>query len=665
MTIFHGDELVRVFLAGSDEWNLFFNERDSVTLVFDCDFYRNYEIREKEINFHGYKFDGMTVNIKNYNDLYGAILNFSDSEWLNATLRWDFSFTGVVLENIRFIDSEINLVNLSGDKKDNVCLRSCEFVNSYLEMKGALDESSLVMLNVKFSGEKQCYINFVNLKSSIKISECSIQNESFLLCKTLSGCGSVKITKSLFSNALMIDEISTTESVEISESKFRGGLFFNDFCCNSNVVELSNLEIQNTLEMVGAEFNNTFRFSMNNIKFIKCDFKLLRVNFITEVVEFNGLDFSVGEGQLVFSKFKAECTDFSIEKSILSNVDFEGSSFDKTNFKFVNSEIEGRMNYDNSRFNDSELSFRMNDISGGEFHMDNSVFNNSNFEILGGNLNLPAFSIENSKFISSDFSIRKIHIDCENIYMRENTFGGKCYLDKWYGTERIDVFLLGRNEFEEQVTLPAGNYNCVPDLRLSNFSRFPMLSDVNCGLSLTKSKNPLVVNRAIDGDDYQRLMKLKEIAEDNKDHHKLLQLHAQEMRARRWNTMGYRTSIADFLYSILSDYGQSMSRPIYALIVLITSFSLVFQHLAIENIPPLKYLVLRMVEVSYLDTLVFSTINSIGFLSIQKAAQKNYMQSYLTGMDFSLVNILVGLEGFLALPCLFLIGLAIRNRFKI
>jgi hypothetical protein len=160
-------------------------------------------------------------------------------------------------------------------------------------------------------------------------------------------------------------------------------------------------------------------------------------------------------------------------------------------------------------------------------------------------------------------------------------------------------------------------------------------------------------------------MKLKEIAEDNKDHHKVLELHAKEMRARRWHTMGRRASITDWMYEFFSNYGQSMSRPIYSLGALILSFSLIFQYLAQDKESSIKGVFERIINISYWDSLVFSTVNSFSILSIQKAAQKDYIATYLSDLNYSLVNTLVGLEGFLALPCLFLIGLALRNRFKI
>ncbi len=64
---------------------------------------------------------------------------------------------------------------------------------------------------------------------------------------------------------------------------------------------------------------------------------------------------------------------------------------------------------------------------------------------------------------------------------------------------------------------------------------------------------------AKDPEDAGRLGRLKEIAEDNKDHEQALYFFGEEMRAKRWQkNRPFLASILDFLYDKVSDYGRSV-----------------------------------------------------------------------------------------------------------
>lgn len=91
---------------------------------------------------------------------------------------------------------------------------------------------------------------------------------------------------------------------------------------------------------------------------------------------------------------------------------------------------------------------------------------------------------------------------------------------------------------------------------------------------------PLLSKIVDDPEDGARLRRLKEIAENNRDHRAALRFSAGENRALRWRETGWFASVIDMMFSGFSDYGQSIWRPVVALIALALVSAKVYHALA-------------------------------------------------------------------------------------
>lgn len=208
--------------------------------------------------------------------------------------------------------------------------------------------------------------------------------------------------------------------------------------------------------------------------------------------------------------------------------------------------------------------------------------------------------------------------------------------------------------------------NCIPNFIGATFKDKPVIGKIYSSRFYDDRVDIDVYSESgeIDKNAYLKALTMKNLAEENKDHHKVLAYHGAEMRARRFNTMSCPASIFDFLFSIMSNYGQSIGRPIILLAaVFIIFFSAYWSFLSQSGS-----------ACGVHEVLVYTASSPMSFIPDAKEANKNFVNlCVLNGADISLdvkdkifgFYTLSKLQGFLSVVCLFLLFLALRNRFRI
>ena len=171
---------------------------------------------------------------------------------------------------------------------------------------------------------------------------------------------------------------------------------------------------------------------------------------------------------------------------------------------------------------------------------------------------------------------------------------------------------------------------------------------------------------ALDTGDSERFGRLKEIAESNKDHESALRFHADEMRAKRWYSVGVAASLLDALFDFFSSYGQSIARPFLWLLLCIFSLTLY----TVGYVPFSPNWFDNMMSINsqtWLNGFDVALNKTIPFLaSVKEEGKVAYQVLNDAGIlpnHYGTVSTL-----FFALPSfilLFLIGLGLRNRFRI
>ena len=107
-------------------------------------------------------------------------------------------------------------------------------------------------------------------------------------------------------------------------------------------------------------------------------------------------------------------------------------------------------------------------------------------------------------------------------------------------------------------------FGCVPDLVGTKASHHISLAGLKCKSPTETHKR--FFQRSVDKGDAERLRRLKELAEQNRNFEAAIDFKVEEMRAARWrNKHGFTSVFVEGLFYLVSDYGRSLVRPIVGL----------------------------------------------------------------------------------------------------
>lgn len=187
------------------------------------------------------------------------------------------------------------------------------------------------------------------------------------------------------------------------------------------------------------------------------------------------------------------------------------------------------------------------------------------------------------------------------------------------------------------------------------------LEGLQCKLKKTKNiwgSEWLGRAEARDVDDIARFRRLKEIAGNNKDHEQALEFNAMEMQAKRWHQTNFAGLVFEFIFQKASDYGRSEFRPFMWMIAVWSLWSWLY------------YLLSDAMKNSLFDKIstavTFSVGQMIPFVPISRAARSDGAELLFPGEQ--LPNAVIWLASFqsvISIILIFLIGLSLRNRFKV
>jgi uncharacterized protein YjbI with pentapeptide repeats len=379
-----------------------------------------------------------------------------------------------------------------------------------------------------------------------------------------------------------------------------------------------------------------YNFPRGKVDFSKANFGNGEVSFSKAVflegnINFNSANFgegSVNFRETTFGKCKVSFREASFGKG---NISFRGASFGDGNISFQKVSFgDGNVDIHHANFGEGGVNFREATFRDGEI-----IFTETTFK---GKVDFSKANFEKCKVFFHHASFGK-----GNVIFREATFGeGQVFFENctFYGNaefsnlracDAVTLFSFRNVSFEKTFTI-SGHFSCVVDMVGTKTSHHVELSGLICRLE--RKPHWILLEKANDEKDAARLRRLKELAEMNKHHEAGLRFHADEMRAKRWHETGKLASILDMLFSTVSNYGQSILRPAMGLVAL-TLLASIFPaiDLPIEN-----------------ETLKSALSNSLPFLPASRA------------LESSIASVLHQLFAFIFI---FLIGLGLRNRFRV
>jgi hypothetical protein len=413
------------------------------------------------------------------------------------------------------------------------------------------------------------------------------------------------------------------------DAHFIGPVSFDNIESHTSNMNFNNVIFEDDVTFMGAKFS-------------KCVITFTKARFNGQDVSFQSL--KALDSYISFNEAMFNCTDLTFcetqisgEYMVFSKAQFCGDIVD-----FSKSEFKSLAIFDGAIFNTKEVFF-YEVVFEKEGIFNNVLFNcdlsfkSSNFQ--GGSDFLRA-EFTNQLY---DFSrcLFKNHLDFSQIK----------------GASKANSLSFRNAIFESSFDMSNIKLGCVVDFTGTKFSNQISIAGLECAVQIDRfflSKYK---------DDSERLRRLKDISTTNNDYSAALRFHADEMRSKRWHPSAsspslpstIAVSLLDTVYDWTSDYGQSISRPILWLLLLVSVFTA-------------KYSVLadKASEFSDVSNLaIFSLGNSLPFIPISKLAREGKIKELFGSTPPHELYDLMVLQGGLSFIFIFLIGLGLRNRFRI
>lgn len=410
-------------------------------------------------------------------------------------------------------------------------------------------------------------------------------------------------------------------------------------------------------------------------KFLGGDANFDGAHFDGEAGNFEEAEFSGRAANFVGAQFRGRSANFSGAK-------FNGGPayFTKTRFRGEGTNFDGAVFSAGAMFDRAEFSGRNTTFSKAKFRGGDTIFSWALFN--GGDASFDETEFSDgcadfgaAKFIggAADFYNAKFSGGDTIFAQAEFSGGNTCFMSTEFGGEQADFggakFSGGRVEFngaifsgaarfegvtfDSPVDLEGARFKQVPDFRRTKLAAHFTLYNVRVSFWDDADRKFYFLKMAKDADDADKLRRLKELAVNAKDHDREQDFFASELRAKRFHETNGLALLWSYLYGGFSNFGRSTLRPFVLLLLTWSGFGFGYWYSAIH---PCK---------SLGDGLMLSLATLVPFVPASPSTMTEAREN-LFGPDVGIwVNVSAFFEGFLGLAFFFLIGLALRNRFRI
>lgn len=396
------------------------------------------------------------------------------------------------------------------------------------------------------------------------------------------------------------------------------------------------------------------RVNFNNAKFGEGMVAFTLAKFGKGNISFIGTKFSSGQVLFPYTKFGDGDLYFRYTKFGNCNVNFEDAIFG-----------DGEVSFYCAKFGKGEVSFKRAAFGTGKINFQCAEFSESNLNFEDASLGKGEFDFSNASF------------GCGSVGLRNLTFEGIARFDKLRKLEQCVEFSFEGCSFDKLFTFShEGRMGCPLDLRRTKLTHGVVLNDVKCDyvevpvlawparlchwfFAYPDGEPPAwqLLKRAADQEDSQRFRRLKELAQNENNRAKALEFNAQELRSQRGHESHPLQDFLQFFYMLLSDYGRSVVRPLVGLVVVTLLFGALYARLATN--PALTAAKAAWAAFTY------SASNMFAFVPISRdALEKSRMDLFGNLVPYD-VMWLAGSQSVLSAILLFLLGLGLRNMFRL
>ncbi len=357
--------------------------------------------------------------------------------------------------------------------------------------------------------------------------------------------------------------------------------------------------------------------------------------------------------------------DFSGYRFPNGDVSFDGAQFGDGDVLFTGAQFgKGYVWFRDAKFGNGDISFWGAQFGDGDVWFSDAKFGDGVVSFFGAQFGDGNVWFGGAKFGDGNVSFNDAQFGDGNVWFDDAQFGkGDVSFDgasingpMHFSPKEFKGDLSFRTARFDDVLILEGNYSSPPDLRSTTTKGHVDLHDLTIEKATKGQSNTERQTRAKFG-------RLKELAEGNRHHDAALRFFAEERRAlKRSGDLG-KGALFETIYDGLCDYGQSIGRPSLFLLGNFILFIIVYFGIAVLETN-------SEIDRNYIFCLLANSFfasfsNVIPFLSKAFEFQPDIFAD-LFGEPIPLtVDLARFVQGVISLLLLFLIGLGLRNRFRI
>jgi len=352
------------------------------------------------------------------------------------------------------------------------------------------------------------------------------------------------------------------------------------------------------------------------------------------------------KGKEVWNKWahehKGQTVDFS--NSDFSKVVFQGSDPPFAGFVFPGSVLfQGAVfrnaNFEQAEFNGEEANFDDAEFNGEEANFDDAKFNGERVSFNKATFNCDTATFKEAKF------------NCQDVdFVRVKFLGGGASFTGAEFNEGPARFQGA--EFNCPISMDRAEFKEVPDFRRTIMKAHFTLDGVKVDFSTEPVGGFISCERAIDEHDADKLRRLKQMAATAMDHDRDQEFFALELKAKRFHETKGMHLLPNYIYECTSDFGRNIRRPLLSLIFTWIAFGLIYG---------VGFGKAGMGDLGF----PYSFKKLFPFIPGSQN-RLDALEAQLFGSSPSwFISFFTVAEGFLAAGFIFLIGLALRNRFRL
>lgn len=419
-----------------------------------------------------------------------------------------------------------------------------------------------------------------------------------------------------------------------------------DICFNGVDFGKLRLRVLGTIPEYDWPFAN-FEFPHGNKTFSGAKFGLRKPSFYCTKFR---------DGNVCFRNLESNTLNFSCATFGRGNINFDHAriggdytSFGETNFG------PGNTSFFNTKFGSGGVTFHKADFDNGDICFEEAIFGDGDISFLKTTFGNGDVSFEDAILGPGDFYFPKARLGEGRYNFADLNFQGRANFSELENAGSVismdfrhasfaSAFILGSEEM----------FSCVPDLVGTKTSHHTSLAKLSCESPTATHKK--IFKRTEDKGDAERLCRLKELAEQNRDFEKALGFKVAEMQAARWHG-DYRwpTALVEGLFWLGSDYGRDLARP---LLWLFAMFGLCANVYVAASISALSSTVVT-------KAILFSWGQMFVYIPSSNNARDEGLQILFDGHLPDWLYFITFSQSLLTLVLLFQVGLVLRNRFKL